>query len=125
MGILETLYINHPLTFTDLFLVFLITLIAIPIIYNKTGKKIKLLLKLYIFFFFLVAVFTPLFVFFIFFMFSISQILYEYLGILPENIYLVDHKDIRLATNMLPISCGVWYITSVVLTIKLGKSYND
>ena len=125
MDIFETLYINHPLTFTDLILVFLITLVAVPIIYLKTGKKIKLLIKLYLFFFFLVAVFTPLFVFFIFFMFSISQILYEHVGILPETIYMVDHKDVRLATNMLPISCAVWYITSVVLTIKLGKSYND
>ena len=125
MEILEILYLNHPLSFKDLFLVFLITLIAVPIIYIKTGKKIKLMFKLYIFFFFLVAVFTPLFVFLIFFMFSISQIIYDYLGILPENIYKVDHKDIRLATNILPISCAVWYITSIVLTIKLGKSYKD
>ena len=125
MEILEILYLNHPLSFKDLFLVFLITLIAVPIIYIKTGKKIKLMLKLYIFFFFLVAVFTPLFVFFIFFMFSVSQIIFFYLGILPESIYKVDYKDIRLATNMLPISCAVWYITSIVLTIKLGKSYND
>jgi len=125
MEILETLYLNHPLSLKDLFLVFLITLIAVPIIYIKTGKKIKLMLKLYIYFFLLVAVFTPLFVFFIFFMFSISQIIFDYLGILPENIYKVDYKDIRLATNMLPISCAVWYITSIVLTIKLGKSYND
>ncbi len=125
MEILETLYLNHPLTFKDLFLVFLITLIGAPIIYVKTGKKIKLMLKLYIFFFFLIAVFTPLFVFFVFSMFSISQIIYDYLGILPEDIYKVDYKDLRLATNILPVSCAVWYISSIVLTIKLGKTYND
>ena len=122
MGFIENLYINHPIQITDIILVFLITLIGLPIIYFKTGKRIKLLIKLYIAFFFLVAVFTPLFVAFIFSVFTVTQLIYEFIGILPESIYNVDYKDIRIATNFLPLACAVWYITSLILVIKLGKS---
>ena len=125
MEILEILYLNHPFTFKDLLLVFLITLIGVPIIYLKIDKKIKLTLKLYLCFFVLVAVFTPLFVLFVFSTFTIFQIFFNVLGILPEDIYKVDYKDLRLATNILPLSCAVWYITSLILVIKLGKSYKD
>ncbi len=48
MEILETLYLNNPLSLIDLLLVFLITSIAVPIIYIKTSRKIKLVLILYI-----------------------------------------------------------------------------
>jgi len=122
MDILETIYINHPFQLSDIVLVFLITLIGLPIIYLTTGKKIKLLIKLYIVFFFLIAVYTPIFVAFIFSVFSINQILLEIIGILPESIYEVDYKDTRIITNILPLTCAVWFITSLIIVIKLGKS---
>ncbi|MGI9533411.1 MAG: hypothetical protein ACR2NW_00535 [Thermodesulfobacteriota bacterium] len=125
MGFFEALYTNHPIQFVDIVLVFLITLIGLPIIYFKTGKRIKLLIKLYIVFFFLIAVYTPLFVAFIFSVFTITQILYEFMGILPESIYKVDYKDIRVATTMLPLACAVWFITSLVIVIKLGQTKKD
>ena len=125
MDIMELLYISNPLQFTDLLLVFLITLIGVPIIYLRTGRKIKLLLKLYLVFFILTAVFTPLFVSFIFSIFTINQLIINSLGILPESIYIIDYKDLRILTNILPLSCAVWFITSLVLVIKLGKSYKN
>ena len=125
MGIFEALYINSPVQFSEIVLVFLITLIGIPIIYLKTGKRIKLLIKLYIIFFFLIAVYTPLFVSFIFSIFTLNQMLFEIMGILPESIYKVDYKDIRIITNLLPLTCAVWFITSLVIVIKLGKSIKD
>ena len=125
MGIFESLYIDSPIQFYDVLLVFLITLIGVPIIYYKTGKRIKLLIKLYIIFFFLIAVYTPLFVSFIFSVFTLNQILFEFMGILPESIYKVDYKDIRIVTNILPLTCAVWFITSLVIVIKLGKSIKN
>ena len=125
MDFLETIFTNHPIQYSDVVLVFLITLIGVPIIYYKTGKSIKLLIKLYVIFFFLIAVYTPLFVAFIFTVFTVTQILYEFMGILPESIYKVDYKDIRIAMNIIPLSCAVWYITSLVIVIKLGKSLKD
>jgi hypothetical protein len=125
MEIMELLYISNPLQFTDLLLLFLITLIGVPIIYLRTGRKIKLLLKLYLVFFILISVFTPLFVSFIFSIFTINQLIFNSLGILPESIYKIDYKDLRILTNILPLSCAVWFITSLVLVIKLGKSYKN
>ena len=121
MGFFEILYLNNPIQFSDIVLVFLITLIGIPIIYLATGRKIKLLIKLYIIFFLLVAVYTPLFVAFIFSVFTVNQVLLEIIGVLPESIYMVDYKDIRIATNVIPFACAVWFITSLVIVVKLGK----
>lgn len=125
MDIFEALYINNPIQFYDVIFVFLITLIGIPIIYYKTGKRVKLLIKLYLIFFFLIAVYTPIFVSFIFSVFTLNQMLFEIMGILPESIYKVDYKDIRIITNLLPLTCAVWFITSLVIVIKLGKSIKD
>jgi len=122
---MELLYISSPLQFADLLLLFLITLIGVPIIYLRTGRKIKLLLKLYLVFFILISVFTPLFVAFIFSIFTINQVIFNSLEILPESIYKIDYKDLRILTNILPLSCTVWFITSLVLVIKLGKSYKN
>ena len=122
MGFFEILYINNPVQISDIVLVFLITLIGIPIIYFATGRRVKLLIKLYIIFFFLIAVYTPLFVTFIFLVFTFNQVLLEFIGILPESIYMVDYKDVRIATNVIPFACAVWFITSLVIVIKLGKA---
>lgn len=125
MELFETLYLQNPVTLHDLLLVFLITLIGIPVIYFKTGKRIKLLLKLYLLFFILIAVYTPLFVSFIFSIYSFNQLIINFIGILPESIYKIDNKDIRIMINVLPLSCAVWFITSLVIVIKLGKSFKE
>ena len=125
MGFLENLYLNSPIQVSDVILVLLISLIGLPIIYYKTGKTLKLTAKLFAFFFLLVAVYTPIFVTFIFFVFSLNQVLLEFMGLLPESIYYVDEKDIRIATNLLPLTCAVWFITSLIIVIKLGKAFRE
>ncbi len=121
----EILNLNNPITIKDILLVFFITMIGIPVIYLKTGKRIKLLIQLFFIFFILVAVFTPIFVAYVFSIYTFNQILLSNIGIIPESLYKVDYKDIRIATNVLPLSCAVWFITSLVIVIKLGKSYKD